>query len=105
MPALCKDGWLEPSACDAMLGKFGANSQYGLAYEVTDTGAGWFGFHHHHHHVSLNGNIPSGPSSLLIPGPARTASQRVTLLRQHGIAGHGTRSVVALGRQLPGAKR
>ena len=58
MPTLCANGWLPQAACTA--------AQTKLAYEITDTGRGWFQFHHHHSHISLNhlaGPLPlqSGP--------------------------------------------
>ncbi|MBI5481974.1 MAG: hypothetical protein HY906_24175 [Deltaproteobacteria bacterium] len=40
---LCTDGWMSGASCNDVP----------LAYEVTDTGMGWFLFHHHHSHVSL----------------------------------------------------
>ncbi|MED5465436.1 MAG: hypothetical protein VX699_12360, partial [Myxococcota bacterium] len=41
---LCGAGWLTGVVCEG-------NSR--LAYEVEDTGMGWFYFHHHHFHISL----------------------------------------------------
>jgi hypothetical protein len=40
---LCANGWLDNGACEADK----------LAYEVEDTGAGWFLFHYHRMHVSF----------------------------------------------------
>jgi len=45
MEVLCADGWLDAFACTA--------KDYLLAYEVTNTGKGWYNFHHHHLHISL----------------------------------------------------
>jgi hypothetical protein len=45
MEVLCADGWLDAYACQA--------KDYLLAYEVTNTGKGWYNFHHHHLHISL----------------------------------------------------
>ena len=42
LATLCEDGWVEGSACRSTP----------LAYEVTDSGRGWYLFHHHHMHVS-----------------------------------------------------
>ncbi len=41
---LCEDGWITGDVCRGRLP---------LAYEVTDTGMGWYRFHHHHIHVSF----------------------------------------------------
>ena len=57
MPSLCATGWLPQASCN----KVGY-----LAYETTDTGAGWYRFHHHHLHVSLNGK-PGGGATVLAP--------------------------------------
>lgn len=43
MNTLCSTGWLTATACGNIT----------LAYEVTDTGQGWFFHHHHHSHISL----------------------------------------------------
>ena len=41
---LCENGWLSNGACETAK----------LAYEVEDTGAGWFLFHYHRMHLSFN---------------------------------------------------
>lgn len=41
---LVDKGWIDPAHRDFIP----------LAYEVEDTGLGWFRFHHHHMHVSMN---------------------------------------------------
>ena len=53
---LCAAGWYTGNACNA--------SYRSLAYEVTDTGRGWYQFHHHHMHVSING-LTAGTSPML----------------------------------------
>ena len=57
MPTLCASGWLPQASCN----KIGY-----IAYEVTNTGAGWYQFHHHHLHVSLNGK-PGGGATVFAP--------------------------------------
>jgi len=44
MQKLCDEGTLPRLSCDR---------KSMIAYEVTDTGRGWYKFHHHHFHVSL----------------------------------------------------
>ena len=62
MPTLCANGWLPQVSCQKMSK---------LAYEVTDTGRGWFLFHYHHLHVSLNNGLgmskPQGDTGCLGP--------------------------------------
>lgn len=98
MPALCATGWLPAKSCTAVQSK--------LAYEVTDTGMGWFQFHHHHMHLSVTGKLATNPntinppdlgiSKLLSDGKPVTNSQLMSLLE---VAGH-TR-VQQLVRQFP----
>ena len=47
MDELCTAGYLVGTACQPRFRR--------LAYEVQDTGRGWFRFHHHHFHVSITG--------------------------------------------------
>jgi hypothetical protein len=105
MLSLCASQWLPQYACDNMQGKFGSATQYGLAYEVTDQGLGWFQFHHHHLHVSLNGKVPANPSAIAPDfgfGGARSQSQINSLLElagRHDGCGHGRSRKI---RALPG---
>lgn len=64
MASLCQDGWMTTTAC-ANRGK--------LAYEVTDTGRGWYRFHHHHMHLSF-----SPPSSKPTDRPSRALERCLT---------------------------
>ncbi len=64
MPSLCATGWLPQYSCDAMIGKYASQKQYGLVFETTNTGQGWYQFHHHHLHISLNGKVPSNPTAI-----------------------------------------
>lgn len=43
LSTLCQNNWLSGASC----------GNVALAYETTDTGAGWYRFHHHHAHISL----------------------------------------------------
>ncbi len=52
---LCGNGWVSGPAC---------SPSRPLAYEVTDTGRGWFRFHHHHMHISFE-QVASGAPSLV----------------------------------------
>jgi hypothetical protein len=72
---LCSSGWLSGNACTKPLK---------LAYETTNTGAGWYHHHHHHLHVSLKTRASTtfslpvsapdddGMSACLTPGCAPT---------------------------------
>jgi len=65
MPTLCANGWLPKVSCQKI--------QKGLAYEVTNGGAGWYAFHHHHLHVSMYGLAGGKPGAMngpqcLVPG-------------------------------------
>jgi hypothetical protein len=104
MLALCASQWLPQYSCDNMQGKFGAAKQYGLAYEITDQGYGWYYFHHHHLHISLNGKVPANPSAIApdfglgsSSGAPRTQPQINSLLE---LAGHGDGHDHALTRRI-----
>ena len=59
---LCAEGWLDGNpACD----------NRALAYEVNDTGRGWYHFHHHHMHISLSGRnqVVGVPDASRYAGP------------------------------------
>lgn len=112
MPSLCATGWLPQYSCDAMVGKYASQKQYGLVFETTNTGQGWYQFHHHHLHISLNGKVPSNPTAILPDfGPGggmslapRTAEQMLPFLElagahEHAIGEYGV--VRRLGRPLP----
>lgn len=87
MPSLCSTGWLPAKACTAMNSK--------LAFEVTDTGMGWYLFHHHHLHLSVTGKLPTNPnavapdfgiSKLLVQGQTTSASSLMSLVNVPGHA-------------------
>ncbi|MBK8995472.1 MAG: hypothetical protein IPM35_06965 [Myxococcales bacterium] len=87
MPALCSTGWLPAKACTVMKSK--------LAYEVTDTGMGWYLFHHHHLHLSVTGKLPTNPNTiapdfgigkLLVPGQETSAGSLMSLASVPGHA-------------------
>jgi hypothetical protein len=44
---LCANGWIPAAGCTP--------AAFALAFETTNTGAGWYMFHHHHLHLSLWG--------------------------------------------------
>ena len=46
-----------------------------LAYEVEDTGLGWFRYHHHHNHVSMNYLYDAVASAQIQPDTLNRASQ------------------------------
>lgn len=91
MPSLCATGWLPQKSCTAVGSK--------LAYEVTDTGLGWFAFHHHHMHLSVTGKLATKPNTLLpelgaspalIEGSATPFSALTRFATVPGHAGPGT---------------
>jgi hypothetical protein len=62
LAALCGNDWLPEKNCNMV-------KNYSLAWELTDTGMGWFRFHHHHMHLSLNslaGGKPGGSNSMCL---------------------------------------
>jgi hypothetical protein len=52
MEQLCTAGYLNGTACNPRLRS--------LAFELEDTGQGWFRFHHHHFHLSLTSRANAG---------------------------------------------
>lgn len=87
MPALCSTGWLPAKSCTMVGSK--------LAYEVTDTGMGWYLFHHHHLHLSVTGKLPTNPNAvapdfgigqMLVSGTPTSASSLMSLVNVPGHA-------------------
>ena len=73
---LCTDGWMSGASCNDVP----------LAYEVTDTGMGWFTFHHHHSHVSIS--PPSGKAgrpSRCLDAACTIGSRKALPLPPHSI--------------------
>ena len=59
MDELCTAGYLVGTACNPRFRR--------LAYEVEDTGRGWYRFHHHHLHISIT--APSNRGGQIALGP------------------------------------
>ena len=85
LPALCRDGYLDKTAC--------TRARSLLTYEETNTGAGWFQFHHHHFHISMSSAAYASTPASFAPmseGQAlwRSSEPRTSIDHFEGISGH-----------------
>jgi len=65
LDTLVDTGWIDPELRNSIP----------LAYELEDTGRGWFRYHHHHNHVSMNYLYDTVASAEIQPDTLNRASQ------------------------------
>ena len=91
---LCDAGYYDGPACD--------RDRRQLAYEVQDTGRGWYRFHHHHFHISMSTRRAAGLNISLNPvAGADACLRRDCAPAEHG---HDEMRMLPIPRYLPGVE-